>query len=50
MNRKRVLILVNDNKPGARREVEALTPWLRERVELTGILNPGESAVASAAG
>ena len=39
MNRKRVLILVNDNKPGARREVEALTPWLRERVELTGIVS-----------
>ena len=39
MNRKRVLILVNDNKPGARREVEALTPWLRERVELTGVVS-----------
>lgn len=35
----KVLILVNDNKPGARAEVDRLLPWFRERVEVTGVVS-----------
>lgn len=42
----KVLILVNDNKPGARSEVDRLLPWFRERVEVTGVVSIMDSEAA----
>ena len=45
MDRKRVLIMVNNAKPGVAEEVARLRPWLSERVELTGVVQIQDGAV-----
>jgi NAD+ kinase len=40
---KRVVILVNESKPGAADAVESLEPWLADRVDLLGVLGHTEA-------